>query len=149
MYDKPMKIFVYSLWLLTVLITSALSEETYGSVVVSKAVSIYDGDTFKVNIEGYPAIVGEKMSVRVKGIDTPEIKGKCAKEKELAHKAKQIVVELMKKAKVVELRNMQRDKYFRIVSDVYIDGKNLSFLLIEKNLAVTYDGGTKTKNWCE
>lgn len=149
MYDRPMKIFVYSLWLLTVLITSALSEGTYGSVVVSKVVSIYDGDTFKVNIEGYPAIVGEKMSVRVNGIDTPEIKGKCAKEKELAHKAKQIVVELMKKAKVVELRNMQRDKYFRIVSDVYIDGKKLSSLLIEKNLAVTYDGGTKTKNWCE
>jgi len=149
MYDKPMKIFVYSLWLLTVLITSALSKETYGSVVVSKVVSIYDGDTFKVNIEGYPAIVGEKMSVRVNGIDTPEIRGKCAQEKELAHKAKQIVVELMKKAKVVELRNMQRDKYFRIVSDVYIDGKNLSFLLIEKNLAVVYDGGTKTKNWCE
>ena len=144
-----MKIFVYSLWLFTVLITSALSKETYGSVVVSKVISIYDGDTFKVNIEGYPAIVGEKMSVRVNGIDTPEIKGKCAKEKELAHKAKQIVVELMKKAKVVELRNMQRDKYFRIVSDVYIDGKNLSSLLIEKNLAVTYDGGTKTKNWCE
>ncbi|MFA7092691.1 MAG: thermonuclease family protein [Arcobacteraceae bacterium] len=144
-----MKIFVYSLWLLTVLITSALSKETYGSVVVSKVVSIYDGDTFKVNIEGYPAIVGEKMSVRVNGIDTPEIRGKCAQEKELAHKAKQIVVELMKKAKVVELRNMQRDKYFRIVSDVYIDGKNLSFLLIEKNLAVVYDGGTKTKNWCE
>lgn len=149
MYDKPMKIFVYSLWLLTVLITSALSKETYGSVVVSKVISIYDGDTFKVNIEGYPAIVGEKMSVRVNGIDTPEIKGKCAQEKELAHKAKQIVVELMKKAKVVELRNMQRDKYFRIVSDVYIDGKNLSSLLIEKNFAVTYDGGTKTKNWCE
>ncbi len=149
MYDKPMKIFVYSLWLLTVLSTSALSKETYGSVVVSKVVSIYDGDTFKVNIEGYPAIVGEKMSVRVNGIDTPEIRGKCAQEKELAHKAKQIVVELMKKAKVVELRNMQRDKYFRIVSDVYIDGKNLSSLLIEKNLAVVYDGGTKTKNWCE
>jgi endonuclease YncB( thermonuclease family) len=93
--------------------------------------------------------VGEKMAVRVNGIDTPEIKGKCPKEKELALKAKQLVIDLFKNANVIELRNMERGKYFRIVADVYVDGKSLSDNLISKQLAVKYDGGTKIKNWCE
>lgn len=44
-------------------------------------VSVYDGDTFKVNIDDYPAIVGEAISIRIRGIDAPEIRGKCLSEK--------------------------------------------------------------------
>lgn len=144
-----MKTVILSLFFILYFPSYILSEETYGSVIVSKVVSVYDGDTLKVNIDEYPALVGEKISVRVYGIDTPEIKGKCLKEKELAQKAKKIATELLMNAKVVELRNMQRDKYFRILGDVYADGQSLALKLIEKNVAVAYDGGTKTKNWCE
>jgi micrococcal nuclease len=41
----------------------------------------YDGDTIRFNLPGYPPIVGKDIRVRVNGIDTPEIKGKCKKEK--------------------------------------------------------------------
>jgi len=51
-------------------------------------------------------------------------------------------------AKVVELRNLQRGKYFRIVADVYADGINVGDQLINEGLAVPYDGGRKTKDWC-
>lgn len=144
-----MKKLLFLLFIILIFNTHAFSTQSYGSAVVSKVVSIYDGDTFKVNIEGYPSIVGEKMAIRVNGIDTPEIKGKCPKEKELALKAKQVVVDLFKNASSIELRNMERGKYFRIVADVYVDGKSLSDKLISKQLAVKYDGGTKIKNWCE
>lgn len=47
------------------------------------------------------------------------MKGKCQKEKDLARLAKQFTVFKLRGAKVIELRNMQRGKYFRIVADVY------------------------------
>lgn len=144
-----MKKFIFILLITIILPNYIFSAESYGSAFVSKIISIYDGDTFKVNIDGYPAIVGEKMAVRVNGIDTPEIKGKCLKEKELALKAKQLVVSLFENAQSIELRNMQRGKYFRIVADVYVDGQSLSEYLILNHVAVLYDGGTKIKNWCE
>ena len=40
----------------------------------------YDGDTIRFDLPKYPPIAGDDIRVRVNGIDTPEIKGKCAKE---------------------------------------------------------------------
>ena len=45
--------------------------------------------------------------------------------------------------KIVELRNMRRDKYYRILAEVYVDGKSLAQHLLDKGLAVPYDGGAK------
>ena len=42
-----------------------------------------------------------------------------------------------------------RGKYFRIVGRLIADGVDISDLLIERQLAVLYDGGTKRKDWCE
>jgi len=50
--------------------------------------------------------------------------------------------------KVIILENIHRGKYFRIITDVYIDGKNLAESLIEAGLGVPYYGKTKTKIWC-
>jgi len=44
---------------------------------------------------------------------------------------------------------MHRGKYFRIVADVYVDGKSLAESLIEANLGVPYYGMTKIKDWCK
>ena len=107
----------------------------------------YDGDTITVNILDYPPIVGKNISIRVNGIDTPELRTKSDKEKQLARTAKRLVNGLLKNAKTIELKNMQRGKYFRIVADVYYDGKNLGDILIKNKLAVEYDGETKTKDW--
>ncbi len=56
---------------------------------------------------------------------------------------------ILRGAKVIELRNMKRGKYFRIVADVLVDDVNLSEILVDSKLAVRYDGGTKTKDWCK
>ena len=42
-----------------------------------------------------------------------------------------------------------RGKNFRIVGRLIADGVDISELLIERQLAVLYDGGTKRKDWCE
>lgn len=122
-------------------------EKTFGNAVVSEVTSIYDGDTFRVNIAGYPDVVGHRVSVRVFGIDTPEMRGKCPAEKEAAQKAKQFTVEKLRSGKKIELRNLRRDKYFRLLAEVYIDNNSLAEMLIKSGLAIPYDGGTK-KGWC-
>jgi len=134
---------------LFLLLTIHLSAKDYGSIVISEVTSIYDGDTFTVNIKDYPPIVGNRISIRVNGIDTPEMRGKCHKEKALARLAKQFTVAQLRSTEVIELRNIQRGKYFRIVADVYVDGNSLTKGLIEAQLGVKYDGGKKAKDWCE
>jgi len=57
-------------------------------------------------------------------------------------------MKMLTKPKVIELRNLQRGKYFRIVADVYADGVNVGDELIKESLAVIYDGGKKIKDWC-
>ena len=125
-----------------------VSAKDFGSATVSEVTSVYDGDTFRANIVGFPVIVGERMPVRVSGVDTPEIRGKCQVEKDLARKAKQFTVGKLRNAKSIELRNIARGKYFRLVADVILDGKNLALLLIEANLGVPYGGKTKP-DWCK
>lgn len=131
------------------LFESDLDVQNYGNINISSISSIYDGDTFRVNIDSFPGIIGERIPIRINGIDTPEMKGNCRKEIELAREAKKFTVNFLRSAKIIELRNIKRDKYFRIDADVYGDGINLGELLIKNNLAISYFGEKKTKNWCE
>ncbi|WP_202983566.1 thermonuclease family protein [Ferrimonas lipolytica] len=124
------------------------SEKNYGIATVSEVTSIYDADTFRVSINGWPPIIGERISIRANGFDAPEIRGKCESEKIAARQAKQLTVELLRGAKVIELRNMKRGKYFRIVADVYLDGKPLADIQIRSGLSRPYSGG-KRLSWCE
>ena len=49
-------------------------DKTYGNFNNVKYVRNYDGDTVKVNIPEIPRLFGEEISVRIRGIDTPEIR---------------------------------------------------------------------------
>tara|TARA_R110002124_G_scaffold224352_1_gene389754 strand:- start:5065 stop:5493 length:429 start_codon:yes stop_codon:yes gene_type:complete len=118
-------------------------DKDYGNAKVLEVTSIYDGDTFRANIEGFPAVIGEHMSIRINGIDTPELRGKCDKEKQLARKAKQFTVERLRDSKTIVLKNIKRGKYFRLIADVYVDGVNLGEQLVKQGHAVKYQGKTK------
>ena len=108
----------------------------------------YDGDTITFNLPGLHPIISEKISIRVNGIDTPEIKGKCEKEKYDAKQAQQMVADILKDADQIVLINMERGKYFRIAADVIVDGESLGDILVETGMAIRYDGGRKVKGWC-
>jgi len=133
------------------LITISLSAQTapqYGTVTVSKVISVYDGDTFRVNIASLPPIVGKNIAIRVNGVDTPEIRGKCEYEKNLALKARDFVRGKLSNAKEIKLTNLQRGKYFRVVANVVVDGISLEQELLDNKLAYRYSGGKKL-SWCK
>ena len=67
---------------------SAQNTNQSSDYIVSEIISVYDGDTFRANINELPDIVGKNIAIRILGIDTPEIKGECEKEKTLAIKAR-------------------------------------------------------------
>lgn len=119
--------------------------KSYGEVTVREVTSIYDGDTFTVNLKDYPPIIGERISVRVYGIDTPELRDNRPDVRDLALRAKQTTVAELRGAKVIKLKNMRRDKYFRILADVEVDGRSLAKTLLDGGYAKPYDGGTKPK----
>ena len=141
---KKISIFLLS----CILSLNTYAAKQYGSVTVSKIISVYDGDTFRVNIDSLPPLIGKNIPVRLEGVDTPEINGKCQYEKDLALKARDFVRRKLLNATEIKLNDLQRGKYFRIVAKVYIDGVSLEEELLQNGLAYQYDGGKKS-SWCK
>ncbi len=64
----------------------ALASEIVPGPVTADVVSVYDGDTPTVDAHPWPQIT-VRTSVRVDGIDAPEIRGKCDSEKAMARES--------------------------------------------------------------
>ncbi len=127
-------------------ITSQTLPEDSALQQVSVA-SVYDGDTFKINLNCSLAVYCEKVPVRVRGVDCPEIKGKTKREKTLARQAKAFTQDFLQK-EPVSLHNCGRDKYFRLLCDVTNGaGQNLAEELIAHDLGYAYDGGAKSDRY--
>ncbi|MDB9865115.1 thermonuclease family protein [Candidatus Thioglobus sp.] len=135
------------LFILFLGVFSVQAAPEYATVIVSKVISVYDGDTFRVDIDSLPPIVGKNIPIRLNGVDTPEIQGKCQYEKDLALKARDFVRNKLGNAIEIKLTKLQRGKYFRVVADVMVDGVSLETELLENKLAYKYTGGKKS-SWC-
>lgn len=112
-----------------------------------RVIKVYDADTITIASKlPYDESPMYRLSVRLNGIDTPEIKGKgvSEEEKEAAKIARDYVSNLVLN-KVVRLENIESEKYGRILADVFIGNIHLNELLIKERYAVSYDGGTKKK----
>jgi endonuclease YncB( thermonuclease family) len=145
-------------WFLLLCLLPSVHATTIPNVTI---VSCYDGDTCRVNLprsafndDWAYELFGHNIPIRVEGIDTPEIRGKCQKEKDLAYEARDLVQGLFDNAQTITLTiddnpKEVRGKYFRIVGRLIADGVDISDLLIERHMAVLYDGGMKAKDWCE
>lgn len=103
-----------------------ISANRYGDVAVNKVVRVCDGDTFVCNIDTYPPLIGKEIRIRIRGVNTPELSSPILEERHKAYEAKVYLARLLKETKQIELRNVARGKYFRIVADVYIDGVSVS-----------------------
>jgi len=142
-----MKRFLLSLLILVNV--SIFSEQFYADIEVKKIVSVYDGDTFRVDLDSikYPDIIGKHISVRIADIDTPELKSKNKDTKQLAIVSRDFSKKQLLSAKKIVLTKVRRDKYFRILAVVLVDGVDLSKLLLDQKLAKLYSGGSKSGLW--
>lgn len=93
--------------------------------------------------------LGHNAAVRVKGIDSAEIRGKTECEKQAARTSRRLVENLLKNAKRIDLANVEKEKYGRILADVIFDGRDLKEVLIKNGMAYPYFGATKKRmDWC-
>ena len=116
-----------------------------------RCIKVYDGDTITIAAKlPYKKSPIYRFSVRLNGIDTPEIKGKDEDEKQCAVLARDALKETIIN-KTVYLENVQTEKYGRILADVVCDGININNWMVTQRFAVKYDGGTKVSpdSWME
>ena len=117
-------------------------------VIPFQVSSVYDGDTITGIARLWPNLL-HRTSVRLRGIDTPELRNGCEDSKALAVIARSLTDSLVKAAHVVALSEPGLDKYGgRVVADVLVDGRNLSTLLIERGVAKPYSGKGSRPDWC-
>lgn len=108
-------------------------------------IKVYDGDTITIAAKmPYMNSPIYRFSVRLLGIDCPEIKGKTITEKELAFNARDALANKIMR-KNVTLQNVSLEKYGRLLADVYCDGVNMNQWMLDNKFALPYDGGKKTR----
>lgn len=138
-----MRKLVSALLLLTVATTAVANPYPWK---VTRAV---DGDTVEVQVDWLPVELGDKLKIRIFGVDTPEkgARAKCPAEAMLGGRATEFTKKFIKGKKVlVEIK--QWDKFGgRVLGDVNVDGKSLRAELIKNGFAREYFGDAK-KSWC-
>lgn len=129
--------------------TSACAQTITGPVSAI-VVRVIDGDTLEVDAKIWPDLVVKEISVRVDGIDTPERRGKCDAEKQLAESAKLMMGDLFPVGSAVDLRNVREGKFAgRVLADVSSDlAGDWAATITRAGLAVEYHGRGEKADWC-
>jgi endonuclease YncB( thermonuclease family) len=97
-------------------------------------------------IDGDSLLCGD-LRVRLAGVDTPELHGRCAAEVAAARLAQQRLADLA--AAGIALRPLGFDRYARTLAIVVTpEGRNVASLLIREDLGRPYDGRGPRPSWC-
>lgn len=108
---------------------------------------VVDGDTLGVRVRVW---LGQEVSVlvRIRGIDAPERRGRCASEKARAADATDALARLVGTDDVV-LARIEGGKYYgRVIADVTTGrGEDVGASLLAEGLARPYEGGRR-RPWC-
>ena len=110
-----------------------------------------DGDTVEVQVSWLPKELGDKLKIRVYGVDTPEkgFRAKCPKEAAMGEAATAFTKKLLASGKDIKVEIKEWDKFGgRILGDVIVDEQSLRVQLIKNGYAREYFGDAK-KSWCD
>tara|TARA_B110000438_G_C15682929_1_gene593219 strand:- start:517 stop:975 length:459 start_codon:yes stop_codon:yes gene_type:complete len=111
-------------------------------------ISVYDGDTITIASKlPYRNSPVYRWSLRIYGIDCPEMRTRNETEKNIAQIAQKKLEGLILH-KTVELKDIKYDKYGRLLSDVYYNKKSISDMMLTERLAVPYFGKKKEPPVC-
>lgn len=132
------------LFFIYLIFCSLLQAKEYKDTIIDfEIVKVRDGDTFVISIKNIPDVFGSEIAVRIRGIDTPEKNDSREEIRKIAIEAQKELEKLLLNAKKIELYNLGRDKYFRLLASVKADNIDIGEYLIKKGLAKRYNGGKK------
>jgi micrococcal nuclease len=126
----------------------AVAGEVVAGPVAARVLRVIDGDTIEAEAAVWPGH-SVRVSIRIRGIDAPEMRSGCDTEKAAALIAREVLADLLS-AGAVEVRNVGPDKYFgRVVADVTSpDGGDVGSTLVARAVAREYGGGARPR-FCE
>lgn len=107
-----------------------------------KVIKVYDGDTVTVAAKLHESFPVNRFSVRLSGIDTPELRSNHENEKKRAIIAKTFLQDKILN-QTVFLENITTEKYGRLLATIIHNDVNINLAMIENNYAVPYSGGKK------
>lgn len=103
----------------------------------------YDGDTITIVSNPYGEVC--RFTVRISGLDTPELRGGASLEQSAAEIVRD---ELMKMIlnKYVRIKVQGNDKYGRLLADIWLDedSDSINKWLLDNKYAIPYDGGKRS-----
>lgn len=136
--------------IMAILLFSTLAHSQTITIDQRDILYIYDGDTFFIRCQAGMKCTKNKLGIRVRDIDTPELKGKCPSETSRARAAKKATVGFLRGLDTITLDFNERrpyGRYGRLIADVIITPKSsLSSFLLQSGHARAY--GTGRKSWC-
>ena len=123
--------------------------ERLAGPIPAQVISVLDGDTVEVRARVW---LGHEVRTRVRldGIDAPELRGQCLRERRLAARARDFLTSrLLSGAQTVLLREVRHGKFAgRVLARLETaEGRDLGRDLVDAGLAVPYDGRTRP-TWC-
>ncbi|MBD2471566.1 thermonuclease family protein [Nostoc sp. FACHB-145] len=103
-------------------------------------VSVGDGDTLRVrNQQGQP------VTIRLGCIDAPELK-----QNPWGQQSKARLQQLLKVGQSVQVRSIERDRYKRLVAEIFVNNRSVNLTMLQEGQAVVYrqylQGCNSTKN---
>ncbi len=119
----------------------------------AEVVRVIDGDTIDVNVALWPGLRAE-YSVRVRGIDAPEIfRPDCEREKELGEAAKARAEKLYPPGLAIEVRDVSYDAFSgRVVAEIsrFRSDRMLPFAkdMLDRELVVEWQPSQSAFTWC-
>ena len=110
-----------------------------------KILRIVDGDTVDVDIDLGFGVWMHRERVRMYGIDTPESRTSDPEEKVYGKLSKQFVKDNLPIGSMQTLvtHKDKTGKFGRILGDFLIEGESLGKIMVDKSLAVVYNGEDK------
>ena len=116
--------------------------------VSAQIVRIIDGDTVEVDAHPWPGHA-VRVSVRLRGIDTPERRSRCPDQRAAAQLARNELERLVSGVSTVELVNVAGGKYYgRVLADMKAGARDVASAMLESGLARPYQGGKRHKAKC-
>ncbi len=128
--------------------TSVAAEKIAGPVA-AELIRVIDGDTVLVSAMPWPDH-HVTTYVRLRGIDAPELKSRCAAIRSAAEQAQSTLTNLLNASPVVALTDISGDKYYgRVVAALTLaDGSDPAEALLSAGLVDPYRGGRKKAAAC-
>lgn len=113
----------------------------------AEVIRVFDGDTFEARVQVWPGLE-ITTRIRLRGIDAPELRARCAEERVLAEAARDALATLLAQGHV-GIRQVSLDKYGgRVVADASALGvKDIAETLMEGGHVRRYRGGRR-EGWC-